>query len=509
MTMIFYRRRVHKMLLFLVFFFISIHSFSQVTYDKEAEYWTFEEFNTADDFLYTYTSVKSSYDKGELIIYDHSGTELNKIVLQSKRRPVIYNTTSCNGITYFELSTDEYLGLDKQGKEVFRKTLPVSADKVKTSRTLFTEAGVTVVQQVKVKKVGVGLRVIRYNNDFEQQWVYENIPEKGRYAVGDCTADAAGNVAVVYTKGDMSNSYEKGICLLSNTGEEKAFAKLDLKKSNIDPFQFKYAADGSIAYTSYYGSTNSEAFKGIPLGFSFVSIDGSTGAVKSEEYVDFLEVQKAAGDKRTDGTPVYNQKAPALHYLDKVSIDGKQYFLCESYTASERKYTKPATNSQSVANITYYTTLTLMDYYLLDASDLGATPLRVWKQPRTIEMELGSYAGPLALLGRMKNNNLFSYKGMQDGKIVTVGYGQLHNYYTLIDPAQGKENLSARTFWGEPINTLDLTILPQRKSYSLPSLQTIMPKYIANEGVVKSGDSYLLYHYDYRSNMLQFSKLQF
>jgi hypothetical protein len=485
----------------------SIYSQAQVTYDKEIEYSSFESLELTDKFLYTLTPVAKTYDQSELVIYSADGEELNKLTFQEKRRPTVSRTAEFGNETIFWMSTGEIVSVDEDGNEISRNKMPESADKVKNSYTVFSDAGITVAQIVKVKKVGVGLRVIRYDSKYQEQWKYEKFPEKGKYGLDDCVVNKDGNVAIIYNTG--YSDVNTGVCLLSNTGEEKAFTSFKLEKNSISPYTFEYSPEGDLNYLSYYGSTSTEKFKGTSTGLSYVKIDGTTGELKSEEFVEFLDIQKQVGDKKSDGTPIYNQIAPALQYQDIVEYNGKKYYLYESYLASDRKYTKPSSNPESVANINYYTALTLMDYYLLEVANPKATPVRVWKQSRTIEQELGSFGGPARAANNLRRNNLFSYKGMYNGNIVTVGYGQKHNFYTLIDPSKGMEDISSRTFWGEPISALDHSLIPQRKSYNVGFGQSTISKYFANEGVVYTGGNFLLYQYDYRSNMLQLSKLKF
>ncbi|PCJ63579.1 MAG: hypothetical protein COA58_15695 [Bacteroidetes bacterium] len=496
---------VHKMyFLTCVCLYLSIFSMAQVTYDKEIEYPFFESVQTTDQFLFTFTKLGKTFDQSELIIYNHSGEELNRITFQSKRRPELIQTAKMGGNTVFQLSTGEYVVIDGTGKEIARHTT-ISTDKIKRSQMLLTNSGATLIQQVKVKKVGVGLRVRHFNTEFEEQWKYEKFPEKGRYGYDMCAAKEDGNIAIIYTKGSMS--YDKGICLLSPTGEEKAFENLGLKQTQLKSYKFENNFDGDWLYIGDYGSTSSETFKGIPLGMSIVKISSDNGALKSESLIDFVELQKKVGDKREDGTPVYSQSAPALHLLDIINIRGKSYYMCESYLSKERKYTKPG-STQSVDNINYYTQMILMDYYLLDVLNPTDNPKRIWKQSHNIEQELGSFGGAYGARQNLLKNGLFSYQGMHNGKIVTRGYAQMHNYYTLIDPDLGKEETENRVFWGDPIGK-DVGVLPQRKSYNVSFGQTVISPYFSREGLLKNGDEFTLYQYDVRTNMLKLSKLNF
>lgn len=245
------------------------------------------------------------------------------------------------------------------------------------------------------------------------------------------------------------------------------------------------------------------------MGLSIAIIDGTNGKVKSESNIVFTEIQEKIGDKKSDGTPVYSQAAPAMQLLDIVNVAGKSYYLCESYISKDRQYTKPSSTPQSIDNIFYYTQIEFMDYYLLDVSNPVANTKRVWKQSRTVELELGSFGGPSSARYKLLRNGLFSYQGMHKDKILTRGYGQMHNFYTLIDPVKAKEDLSQRIYWGSPINTLDISVFPQRKTYNVSFVKTYIDAYFSDEGILKTGDSFTLYQYDYKTNKLQLSKLKF
>ena len=97
---------------------------------------------------------------------------------------------------------------------------------------------------------------------------------------------------------------------------------------------------------------------------------------------------------------------------------------------------------------------------------------------------------------------------MYNGKIVSRGYGQMHNYFTLIDLNKGKEELDKRTFWGTPIGT-DYNVLPQRKSYKVGFGSTFMEEYFTREGMLSLDGYFTLYQYDVAANTLNLAKIKF
>ncbi|MDB4174454.1 hypothetical protein N9811_06605 [Bacteroidia bacterium] len=482
----------------------SFASLAQITYDKTMEYDYFESIQSTDNFLFTMTLIKGTYDQSELVIFNHEGGELNRITFQAKRRPSIVQVGQMGGNTVFEISTGEFVVIDATGKEVARHTITLM-DKVKTQVNYISDQGLTVVMNVKIKKVGAGLRVIHYSPSFEEAWKYEDITEKSKLRTDEVAVNKAGDVAIVYKKG---NTYDIGMYLISAAGELKANVDIDKKGGNLSAYKFEYLDNGDLLYLSDYGSTSTEMFKGIPTGMNVMVLDANSGAIKSETEVSFAELQALVGDKRADGTPVYKEISPALHTLEVVKLDGKDYLVCESYLSKDRTKNVPSSTPGNPGTNTYYTQMELMDYYLLDLAATLTNPTRVWKQTRVIEFELGSFGNASSARTTMAHNGLFSYQGMYDGKILSRGYGQMHNYLTLIDISKGKEELNKRTFWGKPISD-EFKVSPQRKSYNASFGGTSLPKYYATEGVLSHKGAFTLYQYDNVTNTLNLAKINF
>lgn len=251
-----WRGLVNKIyLLICLFLCVSTPSLAQVTFDKQLDYSNFESIQTSDDFLYTFNPYLKTFDESELVLYDFAGKELNRFVFKAKRRPSLYSVVKRGENTLLYLSTGELVVVNKLGKEIERITIPNGDDDVKNSNIIFTELGAIIVMQVNVKKVGTGIRVKSFNTQFEEQWKYEKIPEKGKYDFNTFAVDKNGNVAVIYNNNKSKN---KGICLLNSEGKEKAFVELPLVHSLNNAYRFESNEDGDWLYVGEFGSTLKE-----------------------------------------------------------------------------------------------------------------------------------------------------------------------------------------------------------------------------------------------------------
>lgn len=499
------KQAAQKMCLLLSFFLlVSSASLAQVEFETSLPYDYFGAIKSSKNFLFTMTPLKKTYDQSELIILSFEGEELSRLQFQNRNRPTITKFGMMGESTVFMMSTGEFVLLDADGKETSRHTLTFE-EKIKGSKTLISDKGITVIQEVKIPKVGSALRVTQFSTMFEEQWKYEEIAEKGKYDIEQVVLSNNGQLAILYKKGMNA---DLGLCLLNSIGQEKAFVDVPRKTGQFSSYYFEYKSNGDLLLVSDYGSTSTEMFKGIPLAMSVITLDGVSGAVKSDVLVDFLELQQKLGDKTTDDKPVYSQIAPALHMLEVVQVEGEFYLICESYLSRDRKQNVPSTTPGNPGTDTYYTQMELLDYYLINLDNPLEKQKRIWKQPRTIELELGSFGSANSARPKMQQNGLFSYQGMYNGKIVSRGYGQMHNYFTLIDLNKGKEELDKRTFWGTPIGT-DYNVLPQRKSYNVGFGSTFMEDYFAREGMLSLDGYFTLYQYDVSANTLNLAKIKF
>lgn len=491
-------------LLSLVLGFQIMNSNAQVSVDKSLDYDNFGMLQSTSNMMYTYSPVPKTFDQSELVFYNSNGDELNRIVLQAKRRPTVMQVAEMGDNVVFELSTGEFLVVDASGKEVLRKSF-VFEDKVKSSVTRISNAGITVAMSVKIKKVGSGTRVIQYGTDLAEAWKFEDIQEKNKDRVSEMAISKKGTIALICKKGNTS---DLGFYALANDGSLKANKEVAKTRGKLDTYYFNFTENEDVLMLSDYGSTSTEMFKGIPLGMNVMVLDVNSGNITSETEVSFNTIQELVGDKRTDGAPFYKDIAPALHMLDIVSYEGKSYFLCESYLSRDRSHNTPSTTPGNPGTTTYFTQMELLDYYLIDVENPNEGVKRVWKQPRVLEFELGSFGGAAGARDRMAANGLFSYQGMYNGKIMSKGYGQMHNYFTLIDIAKGKEQLDERIYWGTPIGP-DFTVTPQRKSYKMNFGSSFLQEDLAKEGIVAVGLAFTLYQYDFVTNTLNLTQLKF
>jgi hypothetical protein len=505
MNQLILNRKASRMFLLLLFFWASTGvSQAQVEFEKSLPYDYFGSLESTKNFLFTMAQLNKTFDQSELVIMSFEGEELNRLQFQNRTRPTVTKCGMMGESTVFLMSTDDFIVIDADGKETSRHTLTFE-EKIKGSKTIISDNGITVIQEVKIPKVGAALRVTQFSTTFEERWKFEKITEKGKYGIEQAVVSKNGELAVLYKKGLNA---DLGLCLLNSTGQEKAFVDLPKKTGPFSSYYFEFKQNGDLVLVSDYGSTSTEMFKGIPLGMSVITLDGINGAVKSDVVVDFLELQKKIGDKTTDDKPIYNQIAPALHLVDIVQIEGVSYLVCESYLSRDRKHNVPSTTPGNPGTDTYYTQMELLDYYLLNLDNPLENQKRIWKQPRTVELELGSFGNASSARTKMQQNRLFSYQGMYKGKLVSRGYGQMHNYYTLIDLNIGKEELNKRTYWGTPIG-IDYNVMPQRKSYNVGFGSTFMEEYFVKEGMLAIEGSFTLYQYDAAVNSLNLAKIKF
>ena len=221
---------------------------SQVSYEQSYEYDYFGKLNSTKNFIYTNNGINKEFAKSQLKLYSHSGKFINEITLEGKTSPEVQYAGTAGDVTIFALDRETYLFVDASGNEIDSKTFE-GADKVKNEEMLFTKDGFVVVQQVKVKKVGVGLRVRKFTPDGNEEWLYENFPEKGKYNFLTCHASANGNISILHSKGGMT--YDKGLIVLSGSGEELRADDLKIEDPNFSPSQFKESPDRTLHLIAY------------------------------------------------------------------------------------------------------------------------------------------------------------------------------------------------------------------------------------------------------------------
>ena len=177
------KQAAQKMCLLLSFFLlVSSASLAQVEFETSLLYDYFGAIKSSKNFLFTMTPLKKTYDQSELIILSFEGEELSWLQFQNRNRPTITKFGMMGESTVFMMSTGEFVLLDADGKETSRHTLTFE-EKIKGSKTLISDKGITVIQEVKIPKVGAALRVTQFSTTFEEQWKYEKIAEKGKYDI--------------------------------------------------------------------------------------------------------------------------------------------------------------------------------------------------------------------------------------------------------------------------------------------------------------------------------------
>jgi len=478
---------------------------AQVNYSLNYDYDLFETIQSNSNHIYTYNMVSKTYDKNELKIYDLKGVFLNSFEFQARTRFALAGVSAMGDNTVFDMQNGdehEILIVNKGGKEVARKLI-TPEDKLRDFKMLTSTNSITLVTEVKVKKVGIGMRVERLNANLESQWKYEKFGD-GKYFFNMAASSQAGNVAVLIKNG---NVYEYSLLTLDAKGTELAFVEVDEQnEGSFTPYLFNYLNDNELLMVSDFGSTDAEVFKGIPQGVNIQRINSATGVISVTNSLSFLEVQNLVGDKKEDGLPVY-QVGPALRVLDLQTINGMQKLICESYFLKERKQSVPSSTAGAAPTVTYYNQLQLMDFYLLNLDKPAKEITRIWKQPRTVELETGSFTKANDMCEKLKYNNMFSYQGMYNNQLLIRGFGQLHNFYNLIPVDAKMEQMENRIYWGDPINC-EANAVPQRQSYS-KGMNYSLPKSMSDEGLLPSANTFMLFDYDGITNQLLLTELTF
>ena len=103
-------------LLSLVLGFQIMNSNAQVSVDKSLDYDNFGMLQSTSNMMYTYSPVPKTFDQSELVFYNSNGDELNRIVLQAKRRPTVMQVAEMGDNVVFELSTGEFLVVGRKRK---------------------------------------------------------------------------------------------------------------------------------------------------------------------------------------------------------------------------------------------------------------------------------------------------------------------------------------------------------------------------------------------------------
>jgi len=167
----------------------------------------------------------------------------------------------------------------------------------------------------------------------------------------------------------------------------------------------------------------------------------------------------------------------------------------------------PSTTSGVPPTTVNYNAFNFLDYYLIECESPKSNAIRIWKPERSILIERSTfYTAESQSRKLLLDNDMFSYQGFENGKIISRGFSQMHHYFTTIDLGTKMESVEGRTFWSLPLNA-ELNSYPLRVKYGVST--SLFSKYFSNEGILSAGDNYLLYSYDYRTNQLAFSTLNF
>lgn len=487
----------------------SLISKAQVPVEASHRYDLFQVLASNSNHIYTFNQVAKTFDKSELIVYDTEGKRLSRFEFQAKRGVTFLGAGTMGESTVFKIEGAqgyEVIVVNKAGEEVGRRTFDL-ADKIRNFEIVTNELGLTAIYEVKRKKVGVGIVILHLDTKLDSAWSYENFREDGKYFYQGADLKEDGSLAMLLKKGN-TNAYS--LCLIDPAGNEKALVDIDIKGlTKYDPYLFQYHTETEILLVADYGSTSEETFQGYPLGMHILKLNANDGSEISSSTLSFNEVQQAVGDKHGDKNDIpVHQVGPALRVLDVQTIKGKATLVCESYTVGERQHSVPSTTEGMPPTITYFKQVRLMDFYLLDLESPKTAIHRIWKPGRVIELEAGTFGSSSFLCSLLKRNGLFSYQGIVGDKMVIRGFGQMYHYFNTIPLDHTSESLKTRVFFGPRLNC-EPTQMPQQMSYFKQFASSSLSENLKREGLLKAGNSYLLFDYNAISNQLNFTKLNF
>ncbi len=482
-------------------------STAQVPVDFSHRYDLFQTLASNTNHIYTFNQVPKTFDKSEIFVYDLEGKQLNRFEFQAKRGVTFLGANTMGENTVFKIEGAqgyEILVVNKAGQEIGRRTFDLE-DKIRSFDIVTNDLGLTAIYEVKRKKVGVGIVVVHLDTKLDSTWGYENFREDGKYFYYGADLNKDGSLAMLLKKGN-TNAYS--LCLIGPSGNEKALVDIDIKGlSKYSPYLFQYHSETEILLVADYGSTSEETFQGYPLGMHILKLNAGDGSEVSSSTLSFNEVQQAVGDKHGEKNDIpVHQVGPALRVLDVQTVKGKAALICESYTVGERQQSVPSTTEGMAPTVTYFKQVRLMDFYLLDIDAPKTAIHRIWKPSRVIELEAGTFGSSDVLCAMLKRNGLFSYQGMAGEKLVVRGYGQMFHYFNTIPIDHTSEPLKNRVFFGPKLNCQPSQMPPQM-SYTKEFGSSSLSGNLTREGLLKAGNSFLLFNYNTTTNQLNFSKL--
>ena len=387
--------------------------------------------------------------------------------------------------------------VDADGNETFRKEFEYG--KFSDVKLYAYDNGFFLTSEVKVKKVGTGVRIERLDGEFNSQWTFDHIPEKGKHFHRLTAMAPDGKVSFVY---EIGNSEKYKAITVNTSGEMMSDVEFNNNSlSDVEPYRAYYSGTNELTIIADAGATNNTVFMKMATTLLVNTIDVASGTETSSQKLSFKAVQEEVGDKREDGGLVYPE-APALRVVDVQKINGQNTFICESYLMKERSESVRATSSSTTATVVSFKQIAMMDLYLLNASNLSAGIRRIWKPKRTLEMDGLTYTTSVRYCNLLEENNLFSYQFIQNDNIVVRGFSQNYEYINWIPVGASHDGVLTRKYWGEPISN---------KRGTSNFTQTFRTSSVGNkpninrDGLLQLSDGFILYHYDGITNELELS----
>ncbi len=495
-------RLIAKIGLLMSFILLFGLAHGQVKFNESYRYDYFKKIGNTENLIYTFNGIPKVYDKQELTFFNGTGKKLSSIQLQSKQGLVLVNTVKLgeHSLFYFTYNLQKrvlLLLVDKEGKEVKRHDMEYP--KVfHTKVVALTDNTFCMVSDIKVKKWG--LKVECYDTDFNQKWVYEDIPEKSKYYLEDAAANSKGELGLVFT--EKSTNYK--VLMLDATGNKTGQKDINTDKlSKYTPYKVEFLNDDDFAVVADYGETTNQVFAQTSTGVS-VKVFNKTGEEIINKSLLFNAVQEKMGDRLPNGTLAYKE-APALRVLDIKDINGAYTLICESYFIKEQVIPEKTSSTATAPTNVTYGTINLLDFYTLRLDNLEDMH-RIWKPQRAVTIRgVNSYFGYKGYCGLLEDHNMFSYQGIINNEMLVRGYSQNYEYYNKIPLDKQYGNTLTRVYWGNPVSKER----PRQNSSKLVFKSGVndITGGINHNGFFHTTAGIVLYHYHTQTNNLQFTVL--
>lgn len=449
------------------------------------------------NLLFTFSMVPKSWTQKDLIFYNLQGEELNKMTFDLEKgyelkshKAVGTNTVMC----FVQKDKMQILVIDKDGKEFARKV--ISEIKVKNAQLqVLDDNNFVLIHEEKVKKVGRGLIITKYDVGLVDKWNHRAFAEKGNYSLSLSASNKFQETVILY-----SYKYKSQLMFIDKAGKVISNKKLDLSGdgiSNYDPYKIMFRGTEAIIFADL-GSAPDGPYKSMPTGLSVMTVNNQ-GTRMSSSILDFMTLQLMTGDTTAKGKPLFGQVAPALRVLDVQDINGKPTLITESYIVTKSQESKPSTTAGSPPTTLFYDDIQIRELFLVPLANMDKIH-RIWKPYVKYRIDGITVATPSKLCELAEENNLFGYQFMQNNNLVIKGISNNYCYVNYISPEKTIDHPSERIQWGE-IRTISKGVLGYEIKVSSPS-------YLLKDAIYPTNKGVLIFHDHMATGAIEFKSHQ-